>query len=159
MASILRHNWPTYTYTHACNILLVYWCTHFFTSLVHNDIAILKLCTQNTIKTSPKPVVARRQPKTYDGRGGLAYLNFYTVGTWRWQGCQTYVPVAFTTPGNSPGTHLCQRQSQPHGHSAAGRIQLKKKCSIGNRTRDLLACSAVPPQNASPRPLPSPYFE
>jgi hypothetical protein len=27
------------------------------------------------------------------------------------------------TPGNIPGTHFCHRQSQPHGHSMAGRIK------------------------------------
>ena len=31
-------------------------------------------------------------------------------------------PCRFYLPGNIPGTHLCQRQSRPYGHSAAGRI-------------------------------------
>jgi len=42
--------------------------------------------------------------------------------------------------------------SQPQGHSAAGRIVSMKNSSdtIGNRTRDLLACSAVPQPTAPP---------
>jgi len=49
-------------------------------------------------------------------------------------------------PGNIPGTHFCWRLSQPQGHSAAGRITSMKISSytIGNRTRDLLTCNAVP---------------
>jgi len=46
-------------------------------------------------------------------------------------------------PGNIPGTHFCYRLSRPQGHSAAGRIRSMKISSdtIGNRTRDLPACS------------------
>jgi len=49
-------------------------------------------------------------------------------------------------PGNTPGTHFCQRLSQPQDHSAARRIMSMKNSNntIGNRTRCLLACSAVP---------------
>jgi hypothetical protein len=41
----------------------------------------------------------------------------------------------------------------PQGHSAAGRIMSMKKSSgtIGNRTRYLPACSAVPQPTALPR--------
>ena len=48
-------------------------------------------------------------------------------------------------PGNIPGIHFCWRLSQPQGHSAAGRIMSMKNYNdtIGNRTRDLLACSVV----------------
>jgi len=60
-------------------------------------------------------------------------------------------------PGNIPGTHFCQRLSQPQGHSAAGRIMSMKNSNdtIGNRTRDLSTCSAVPQPTAPPaaRPL------
>jgi len=57
-------------------------------------------------------------------------------------------------PGNIPGTHFCYRLSQPQGHSAAERIMSIEKSSdtIGNRTRDLLTCSAVPKPTAPPRP-------
>ena len=56
-------------------------------------------------------------------------------------------------PGNIIGTHFCYRLSQPQGHSAAGRIMSMKNSSdtIGNRTRDLPACSAVPQPTTPPR--------
>jgi len=57
-------------------------------------------------------------------------------------------------PGNIPGTHLCQRLSQPQGHSAAGRITCmsinNSNDSIGNRARDLPASNAVPQPTAPP---------
>ena len=55
-------------------------------------------------------------------------------------------------PGNIPGTHFCYRLSQPQGHSAAGRIMSMKNSNdtIGNRTRDLPACSAVLQPTAPP---------
>jgi len=48
--------------------------------------------------------------------------------------------------------------SQPQGHSAAGRIMSMRNSSatIGNQTRDLLACSTVPqPMCATTYPTPS----
>jgi hypothetical protein len=53
-------------------------------------------------------------------------------------------------PGNIPGTHFCQRLSRPQGHNAAERIKSMKKSTdtIGNRTRDLPVCSAVPQPTA-----------
>jgi hypothetical protein len=55
-------------------------------------------------------------------------------------------------PGNNPGTHFSYRLSQTQGHSAAGRIMSMKNCNetIGNQTRDLPACSAVPQTTAPP---------
>jgi hypothetical protein len=55
----------------------------------------------------------------------------------------------------NPGTHICQRLSQPQGHSVAGRIGSIGKSNglIRNRTRDLLACSIVP-QPTTPRRAP-----
>jgi hypothetical protein len=55
--------------------------------------------------------------------------------------------------GNIPSTHFCYRLSQPEGHIAAGRIMSMKNShdTIGNRTRDLLVCSAVPQPTAPPR--------
>jgi hypothetical protein len=63
------------------------------------------------------------------------------------------------TPGNIPGTRFCQRLSRPQGHSAAGRIMLIKNSNhtIGNRTHDLLVCSALPQPTAPPR-APSYYI-
>ena len=54
-------------------------------------------------------------------------------------------------PGYISGTHFCQRLSQPQGHSAAGRMSKNSNDTIGNRTRDLPACSAVPQPTAPPR--------
>jgi hypothetical protein len=50
------------------------------------------------------------------------------------------------TPRKIPGTHFCQNLSRPKGHSADGRIRSIEKSNvlIGNRTRDLPACSIVP---------------
>jgi len=50
------------------------------------------------------------------------------------------------SPENIPGTHFCWRLSRSQGHSAAGRIMSMKNSNgtIGNRTRDLLACGTVP---------------
>jgi hypothetical protein len=49
-------------------------------------------------------------------------------------------------PGNTPGTHFCQRLSRPQSHSATGRIMSLKNSNdtIGNRTRDMPVCSVVP---------------
>ena len=51
---------------------------------------------------------------------------------------------------NIPGIHFCYRLSRSQGHSAAGRIMSMKNSNdiIGNRTRDLPACSAVPQPTA-----------
>ena len=53
-------------------------------------------------------------------------------------------------PGNIPGTHFCYRLRRTKTQSAAGRIMLKKNSNdtIGNRTHDLPACSAVPQPTA-----------
>jgi hypothetical protein len=58
-------------------------------------------------------------------------------------------------PGNTSGTHFCWRLSRPQGHSATGRIISMKNSNdtIGNRTRDLPACRAVP-QPTAPRRAP-----
>jgi hypothetical protein len=49
-------------------------------------------------------------------------------------------------PENIRGTHFCCRSSQHQGHSGVGRFMSMKNSNdtIGNRTRDLPACSAVP---------------
>ena len=58
-------------------------------------------------------------------------------------------------PGNIPSTHFCKRLSRLQGYSAAGRILSMKNSNdtIGNWTRDLPACSAVPQPTAPPRTL------
>jgi hypothetical protein len=56
------------------------------------------------------------------------------------------------TPRKIPGTHLCYRLSRPRGHSTAGRTRpIEKSNDIGNRTRDLPACSIVPQPTTLPR--------
>ena len=59
----------------------------------------------------------------------------------------------FSATMKIPGTYFRQRLSQPQCHSAAGRTMSMTNSSdaIGNRTRDLPACSAVPKSTASPR--------
>ena len=58
----------------------------------------------------------------------------------------------------TPGTHFCYRLCQPQGHSGAGRTMSKRNSNdtIVNRTRDLLACSAMPQPIAPPRDPVSP---
>ena len=53
-------------------------------------------------------------------------------------------------PVDIPGTHLYQRQSRLQGQGVARRINSMKNPNetIGTRTRDLPACSAVPQQTA-----------
>jgi len=55
--------------------------------------------------------------------------------------------------GNIHGTHFCYRLSRPKGHSRAGKTISMKNSNdtIGNRTRDLAACSPVPQPTAPPR--------
>jgi hypothetical protein len=54
--------------------------------------------------------------------------------------------------GNILGTHFCYRLNQPQGHSAAGRMSMKKSNdNIQNRTRDLPTCSAVRQPTTLPR--------
>ena len=49
-------------------------------------------------------------------------------------------------PGNIPDTHFCWRLSQPQDHNVVEKIKSMKNPSDpnGNRTQDLMACSAVP---------------
>jgi len=56
-------------------------------------------------------------------------------------------------PGNIPGTHFCLRLSRPQYHSGARRIMSMKisNDTMGNRTRDIPACSALPQPTAPPR--------
>jgi hypothetical protein len=56
-------------------------------------------------------------------------------------------------PGNIPGTYFCKRLSRPQGHSVTETIMSMKNSNdtIGNRTRDVPACSAVPQPTAPPR--------
>ena len=68
------------------------------------------------------------------------------------EGCKfvsfTHLPPL--PPGNIPGTHFFRRLNRPQDHSAAGRIMSMENSNvtIGDRTRDLPACSAVPQPTA-----------
>jgi hypothetical protein len=55
-------------------------------------------------------------------------------------------------PRNYPGTHFCRRLRRPQGHSTAGRMRSIEKYNglVGNRTRDLPACSVVPQPTTLP---------
>ena len=57
------------------------------------------------------------------------------------------------SPTHRPPLSPRKYSSRPQSHSAAGNIMSMKKSSdtIGNRTRDLPACSAVPQPTALPR--------
>ena len=56
-------------------------------------------------------------------------------------------------PGDIPGIHFFSRLNGPWGHNAATRIKSMKNSSdaIGNRTRVLPGCIAVPQPTAPPR--------
>jgi hypothetical protein len=56
-------------------------------------------------------------------------------------------------PGNIPGTHFYWTLSRPQCYSAAGRIMSMKNSNdaIGNRTRNLRACSWMRQPTAPPR--------
>jgi hypothetical protein len=57
------------------------------------------------------------------------------------------------TPRKFSGTHFCQRLSRTQGHSAAGRIRSIEKSNdlVGNRNRDLPACSIMLKLTTLPR--------
>jgi hypothetical protein len=76
-----------------------------------------------------------------------------TIDTRSWRASQSYAPAAFTLQKISLVVISVKRLSRPQDHSAAGRIMSMKNSSdaIGNRTRDLPACSAAPHPTAPPR--------
>jgi len=57
---------------------------------------------------------------------------------------------------HSPDTHYSYRLSRPQRHSTAGRIMSMKNYNdtIGNRTRDLPTCGAVPQPNCATSSVP-----
>jgi hypothetical protein len=71
---------------------------------------------------------------------------------WPWS-CQPYAPAAlYPSPTMIPGTHFCWSVCRPQGYSAAGWIRsIEESNDIGNRTRDLVACSIVPETSTLPR--------
>jgi hypothetical protein len=87
-----------------------------------------------------------------EGSRRLRLPDFKTIGTWRWHSCQPYAPAGFTPRKYSWYSFLLEAES-PQGHSAAGRIMSMKNSNetIGNRSRDLPVCSAMPQPTAPPR--------
>jgi len=87
-----------------------------------------------------------------EGSRGMRLPDFKTVGTWRWEGCQTYAPAAFTPRKYSCYSFLLEAESTPG--TQCGRkdyVDEKFQWHIGNRTRDHTVCSAVPQPTAPPR--------
>ena len=91
------------------------------------------------------------RPRGPDVSRRLRFPDFNTIGKWRWEVYQPYVPATFTPRKHSWYSLLLETESTP-GHSAAGRIMSMKYSNdtIGNRTCDLPACSAVPQPTAPP---------
>jgi hypothetical protein len=77
-----------------------------------------------------------------EGSRRLRLPDFKTISIWRWQVCQS---AALTSRKYSWYSFMLEAEST-QGHSATGRIMSMKKSSdtIGNRTRGLPVCSAVP---------------
>jgi hypothetical protein len=96
----------------------------------------------SSVKGKTIPLQALTGP---EGSSRLRLPDFKTIGTWRWQGCQPYEPAAFTPRKYSSYSFLSEAEST-QGHSEAGRIMSMKNShdTIGNRSRDLPVCSAVP---------------
>jgi hypothetical protein len=94
------------------------------------------------------PVTGRGDPQ---GCGTSRRHIFYIIGS------QMAVRSTLRTgrplpPRKIPGTHFCLRLRRPQGHDASGRIRsIEESNDVGNRTRDLPACSIVPQPPTLPR--------
>ena len=78
----------------------------------------IPLNTNIRIKGKSVPLQARSGP---EGSRKLKFPDFVTIAQdgGRLSALRT---GCFLPPGNTPGTHFCQRLSRPQGHSATGRI-------------------------------------
>jgi hypothetical protein len=109
-------------------ILFVYrelWMSSYSTDEVHVDLAS---------KAKAVPLQAWSGP---EGSRNLKFSDFMT----RAQNGGKVVGLTHRPPlppGNTPGTHFCQRLSRPQGHSATGRIMSLKNSNdtVGNRSCD-----------------------
>ena len=104
--------------------------------------------------------VKKKKPSLYKPGQPQRFPGDWGSQIWRQtahEGCTFLIPTHRPPlpPGNIHGTHFCQRLSQPQDHSAAGRIKSMKNSNdtIGNRNRDLPACSVVSQPTAPPRAL------
>ena len=125
-----------------------------FCTILHEIVLILRriqrYITINVHRYSCKvPVTGTGVPlQAWSGPEGSTKLRFPDFMTMAQNGGKvvslTHRPPL--PPGNTPGTHFCQRLSRPQGHSATGRIMSLKNSNdtIGNRTRDLPVCSVAP---------------
>ena len=82
----------------------------------------------------------------------LRLPDLKTIGTWRWQGFHPNAPAAFTPRKHPWYSFLLEAESTPGAIvRLEGLCQWKKfNDTIGNRTRDIPACSAVPQPTAPP---------
>jgi hypothetical protein len=72
-----------------------------------------------------------------EGSGRLRLLDFYTIGTLRWYGCQPYAPAVFT-----PRNILVLNRPQANG--VVGCLRKKPSDMTGDRSGDLPTSSAAP---------------
>jgi len=90
------------------------------------------------------------------------FLGVKAAGAYGWHPCHLHVPIVLKSGSlsllePSGPVQACNRIALPQGHSAVGRIVSMKNSNdtIGNRTHELLAFSAVPEPTALPRTPPS----
>ena len=91
--------------------------------------------------------------RTWTGSECFRRLRIPDFGTFSNLGGNVFSPTHRSPlPPLSYHTHICLRLSRPQDHSVAGRIMSMKNSNdtIGNRTRDFPACSAVPQLTAPP---------
>jgi hypothetical protein len=82
---------------------------------------------------------------------GLPFHWWRSGGLWEAEAPRISWQPAVFTPRKIPGPYFCYGLSLPQGHSATERVKSLKNSSdpIGNRNRNLPACSAVPQPTAS----------
>jgi hypothetical protein len=115
-------------------------CFYIRERSISNDTVYSILCIKSTYKATPLQALT--------GTEGSRMLKLSDFKTSAYEGGKVVSPTHRPPlpPGNIPGTHFCYRLSRPQGHSAAGRIMSMNNSNdtIGNRSRDLPVCTAVP---------------